>query len=60
MGELLLNGREPLEWERAAMERGYAHLLERDMEQIAGLRTSDGPPAERTARPLADVITGML
>ena len=54
MGDRMLNGRKPLDWELPAIERGYAHLLERDMEQLAGLLTGREEP-ERVARPVTDV-----
>lgn len=33
MGDVLLNGRRPLDWELPAIERGYARERERDLEQ---------------------------
>jgi|HubBroStandDraft_6_1064221.scaffolds.fasta_scaffold00062_103 hypothetical protein len=46
MGKVLLNGREPAEWELAAMERARQCELERDMQVLAGLL-----PTRRSRRP---------
>ena len=55
--DVLLNGREPQDWEQAAVKRGYAHLLERDKEQLAGLLTGDWrTEPDRKARPMTDLI----
>jgi hypothetical protein len=56
MGEMLLNGRVPLDWERAAMARGYAHVPERDTEVLAGL-TGAGvrPEPPVRARAVSDI-----
>ena len=37
MGEVLLNGRRPLDWELAALEHGRRCERDRDMELLAGL-----------------------
>ena len=55
MGDRMLNGRRPLEWELPAVERGWAYLLERDTEQVAGLLTGEGEP-ERVSRPVTDIV----
>ena len=54
MGDRMLNGRRPLDWELPAMERGYAYLLERDCEQVAGLLAS--VDAEHAPRPVTDIV----
>jgi hypothetical protein len=54
MGEMLLNGRKPLDWERAAMARGYAHVLERDARVLAGLIGGNVPKHE--GRPATDLV----
>jgi hypothetical protein len=55
MGEMMLNGRKPLDWERAAMARGYAHVLERDTEVLAGLMP-EVPVPRHEGRPVADLV----
>lgn len=62
MGEMLLNGREPADWELPAMERARAHQLERDTEQLAGLIASekDLPHNPGSASWLTDIATDML
>jgi hypothetical protein len=55
MGEMLLNGRKPLDWEQAAMERGYAHVLERDAGVLAGLLPAE-PVVRHGGRPVADLV----
>ena len=54
MGERLLNGRAPKAWEVAAVERGRACEMDRDMASLAGLLTAGAPP-ERAARPVTDL-----
>ena len=54
MGDVLLNGRVPLDWELPAMERGYARERERDLEQLAGVLT--GEPQEHALRPVTDIV----
>lgn len=56
MGDVLLNGRKPLDWELAAMERGRARLLERDAEQLAGVLTGEPVPHPERPRPVMDLI----
>jgi hypothetical protein len=55
MGEMLLNGRKPLDWERAAMASGHAHQLERDMALLAGLMP-EVPVPRHEGRPVADLV----
>ena len=46
-----MNGREPLPWEMAALERGRRQELERDTARLAGVLASereDPPPGRRT------------
>lgn len=59
MAEELLNGRRPLDWELAAIEHGHQCDRDRDLESLAGVLAAGWPP-ERAARPLTDVVTGML
>lgn len=57
MGEMLLNGRKPLDWELPAIRRGYAHLLERDTEQLAGVLTeARRPEPKHEGRPVTDLF----
>lgn len=56
MAEVLLNGRVPLAWELAAMERGAACLLERDTAQLAGVLAADPAPRPEHPRPVTDLI----
>jgi len=44
MAEVLVNGREPLDWELPALERGRRCELERDSRVVAGLVASDREP----------------
>ena len=53
MAEELLNGREPLDWERVAVERGRRQERDRCLESLAGLLT--GEPVERVPRPVTDI-----
>ena len=53
MAEELLNGREPLDWERAAVERGRDREREECEASLAGLLT--GEPVERVPRPVTDI-----
>jgi hypothetical protein len=55
MGKVLLNGREPVEWELAAMERARQCELERDMQVLAGLLTGE-PPKPAAPRPVTDIV----
>jgi len=55
MGKVLLNGREPVEWELPALERARQCELERDTQVIAGLLTGVPVPV-REGRPVADVV----
>jgi hypothetical protein len=51
MAEVLLNGREPLDWELPSLERGRRQELERDSRIVAGLlarNPEDPPPGRRT------------
>jgi hypothetical protein len=51
MAEVLLNGREPLDWELPSLERGRRQELERDSRIVAGLlaeEREDPPPGRRT------------
>ncbi len=41
MAEVLVNGREPLDWELPALERGRRCELERDSRVVAGLVAPD-------------------
>ncbi len=54
MGDRMVNGRRPLEWELPALERGYARLLERDMEALAGLLTGE-PVSRHEGRTVSDI-----
>jgi hypothetical protein len=49
MADMLLNGREPVDWELTSLAQGHAHLLERDTQQLAGLL-----PEEPVHRPEPD------
>ena len=51
----MLNGRKPQDWERPAIERGHAHVLERDMAVLAGLMPEE-PAARHEGRPVADLV----
>ena len=55
MGEVLLNGRRPLDRELPALERGRRCERERDAEQLAGLLPAE-PEPDRVPRPVADLI----
>ena len=54
MAELLVNGREPLDWEMPALERGRRQQLERDTTLLAGVLASDREPAP-PGRPVTDL-----
>jgi hypothetical protein len=57
MGKLLLNGREPVQWELAAMERARQCELERDMQVLAGLLPGPEEPAPvHEGRPVTDIV----
>ena len=49
MAEVLMNGREPLPWEMAALERGRRQELERDTARLKGVLPAEreDPPAGR-------------
>jgi hypothetical protein len=55
MGDVLLNGRKPLDWEVPAVERGRKCDRERDQVLLAGVLTGD-PPRPDQPRPLTDVV----
>jgi hypothetical protein len=68
MGELLLNGRRPTDWELpdsvirrggSAVARAAQESPPQALELLAGVLAEE-PPPERVPRPLADVVTGML
>lgn len=51
MADVLMNGREPVSWEMAALERGRRQELERDTRLLAGVlaeEREDPPPGRRT------------
>jgi len=51
MAEVLMNGREPLDWELPILERGRRQELERDSRIVAGLvaeERQDPPPGRPT------------
>jgi hypothetical protein len=54
MAEVLVNGREPLDWELPALDRGRQCELERDCQVVAGLISEDrdDPPP---GRPVTDL-----
>lgn len=54
MGDVLLNGREPLDWELAAVERARQHERDQAAEQLAGVLAS-GRPQVPGPRPPADI-----
>ncbi len=59
-----LNGRKPLNWELPAIERGYGHFRQQDLDLLDGLLAGQDearPPARASAL-LADVdiIGGQL
>jgi hypothetical protein len=57
MGDVMLNGRKPAEWELPVIKRGYADLLERDTGQLAGLLTEESRPEPgRPPRPVTDLL----
>ena len=55
MGTVLLNGREPLEWGLAALERARQCELERDTRVLAGLLTAAPPPVHE-GRPVTYIV----
>jgi hypothetical protein len=55
MGKVLLNGREPLDWELAALERARQCELERDTQVLAGLLTG-AAPEPGVSRPVTDIL----
>lgn len=46
VAEVLMNGREPLDWELPALERGRRQELERDCGLLAGVLAEDREPAK--------------
>ena len=58
MGEVLLNGRRPLDWELAALEHGRRCERDRDLELLAGLLTGEDQPEPRRPRLVADIGWG--
>ena len=61
MGEVLLNGRRPLDFELAALEHGRRCERERDMELLAGLLPDpdeDQPEPGRRPRLVTDIGWG--
>ena len=56
MADELLNGREPTDWELAAIEKGRKCALARDAQVVKGL-TAEYPREEGTGRPrpVADI-----
>jgi hypothetical protein len=62
MGEVLLNGRVPQDWELPAMERARQCERERDERVIAGLLTGETAvaPVPERPRPVSDLPLGLL
>jgi hypothetical protein len=56
MGDVLLNGREPVPWEVAALERARRCELERDSRVLAGLLTAGPVPHPEAPRPVTDLL----
>jgi hypothetical protein len=64
MGEMLLNGRQETagavsELPDSVIRRAGQQLCGKSRDLLAGILAEE-PPEERVARPLADVVTGML
>ena len=57
MGKVLLNGREPLDWELAALERARQRDLERDTRVLQGVLTGEPAPVHE-GRPVTDIAAG--
>ncbi len=69
MSGVLLNGRQPQDWELDIIRRGHEHQQEKDMEQLRGvLAGEDTAHAPRPPRPSStsalladiDIIGGQL
>lgn len=57
MGDVMLNGRRPLEWELPAIEYGRQCERVRDATVVAGLLAGDEvPPKPERPRPVTDLI----
>jgi len=54
MAEVLVNGREPLDWELPALERGRKCELERGCDLLQGVLASDRQPPP-PGRPVIDL-----
>jgi hypothetical protein len=55
MADVLLNGREPVDWELPALEHGRQCERDRDLALLAGILAGDQPPA-RVPRPVTEVM----
>lgn len=60
MGDVLLNGRVPLDWELPAIGHGRRCERDRDLALLAGLlpkpKLEDEPEPDRRPRPVTDLI----